>query len=212
MLRYLALQRVSLHPSAYVSIRQLHTSAYDSVCSAILRSSASACLNHTLGRLTPGVIAGGSCGAHTSAYVSICQHMSAYAPGVWRHRWQQLRRAYVSIRQHTNLASGVIGGGSCGAHASQLRLHPRNILMVLRLLRVLSCPPHMSAYVRIRPHTSAYVSIRPHTSSQYLDSAATAARPQLPAALLRQSICAFVLGNTSKASKLSTCPPLLQPL
>jgi hypothetical protein len=80
MLRYLALQRVSLHTSAYVSIRQ-HTSAYVSIRQRMLRYLA-------LQRVSL-----------PQAYVM--------APHAWRHRWRPLRCAYVSIRRHTSACGSI---------------------------------------------------------------------------------------------------------
>jgi hypothetical protein len=133
MLRYLALQRVSLPQPyvrapdawchrwrqlrrAYVSIRQ-HMSAYVSIRAWRLASSVAA------------------------AAARIRQHTSAYEPGVWRHRWRQLRRAC----KPTPPPSAQYLDGAATAARPQL---PASYV---------SIRPHTSAYVRIRQHTSAYV-------------------------------------------------------
>jgi hypothetical protein len=99
---------------------------------------------------------------HTSAYVSIRQHTSAYGPAVRVLRCAashtEHTSAYVSIRQHTDL--------QCGCCAALPRAQQAGS----------PAPVHTPAYVSIRPSAYAprrarntrpltsYVSIRQHTS------------------------------------------------
>jgi hypothetical protein len=95
---------------------------------------------------------------HTSAYVSIRQHTSAYvssvdAAGTRQCLVQHLHTsAYVSIRQHTSAYVSI----------SQLSRSGREVSSVPCPAPV--CRQHTSAYVSIRQHTSAYVSIQAYVS------------------------------------------------
>jgi hypothetical protein len=113
--------------------------------------------------------------AHTSAYVSIRQHTSAFCRSshTWRARKsiRQHTSAYVSIRQHsvarhTPGAPGR-GGGRCRIRRGSSRACVRAGVSYACTLHTpyVSIRQHTSAYVSIRQHTSAYVSIRQHTSA-----------------------------------------------
>jgi hypothetical protein len=110
---------------------------------------------------------------HTSAYVSIRQHTSAYsgpAAAAERPPASQHTSAYVSIRQHTSASSGPAAAAECPQarkkDCEEQRRHSRQrISEGKRIQDERYGLRHTSAYVSIRQHTSAYVSIRQQTST-----------------------------------------------
>jgi hypothetical protein len=119
---------------------------------------------------------------HTSAYVSIRQHTSAYVHGCLDAGARTPRGlpAYVSIQQHTSRMPGR--RSTQAAWSSCIRQHTSAYVTDARMpdaRRVVFL--HTSAYVSIRQHTSAYVSIRVsirQLTSAYVSIHTPAARPK----------------------------------
>jgi hypothetical protein len=90
---------------------------------------------------------------HTSAYVSIRLHTSAYehTEAANEHPPPLLYKLHIYTNIHISIYTNSLARVSCSAaHTEAANEHP---------------PPSISTYVSKRQHTSAYVSIRQHTST-----------------------------------------------
>jgi hypothetical protein len=140
------------HTSAYVSIRQR-----ENLRSCTPLASASAA--HTL-RIpvmqTPRVRR-----SHTSAYVGIRRHTSAYAAHTL-----QIPVMHVSRVRRSQTTASFLVSSITTIPSTCIRQHTSAYVSIRQHTSAyVSIRQHTSAYVRIRQHTSEYVSIRQYTSA-----------------------------------------------
>jgi hypothetical protein len=91
-----------------------------------------------------------------SAYVSICQHVSAYSVEGFEEDSEHNQAAYLSISQHMPAYASI------RQHMSAY-VSIRDSRRIASTTRLRTCP-HTSAHVSTRQHTSAQVSTRICTS------------------------------------------------